>query len=62
MPMNDLLAQHQLAQHQAQNATTDEERERFADLESYYAAKIDAWRDALDLPNQGWPNDAAGAN
>ena len=62
MPMNDLLAQHQLAQHKAQTATTDEERTHFADLESYYAAKIDAWRSALDLPNQGWPNDAAGAN
>ena len=62
MPMNDLLAQHQLAQHQAQNAATDEERTHFADLESVYAAKIEAWRAALDLPNDGWPGDAAGEN
>lgn len=62
MPINDLLAQHQLAQLNAQTAETDEERTHFADLESYYAAKIDAWRSALDLPNDGWPRDAAGAN
>ena len=62
MPMNELLARHQLAQHKAQTATSDEERTRFADLESYYAAKIDAWRSALDLPPEGWPNDAARAN
>lgn len=62
MPMNDLLAQHRLAQHKAQTATSHEERMHFADLESYYAAKIEAWREALDLPNEGWPSGAAGAN
>ena len=62
MPINDLLAQHQLAQLNAQAAATDEERTHFADLESYYAAKIDAWRAALDLPNEGWPSGAAEAN
>lgn len=62
MPINDLLAQHQLAQLNGQTASTDEERTHFADLESYYAAKIDAWRAALDLPSDGWPKDAAGAN
>jgi hypothetical protein len=62
MPINDLLAQHQLAQLNAQNAATDEERMHFADLESLYAAKIEAWREALGLPNEGWPGDAAGAN
>ena len=55
MPMNDLLAQHQLAQHKAQNANTGEERTHFADLETVYAAKIAAWRAALDLPQDGWP-------
>lgn len=62
MPMNDLLARHQLAQHKAKAATSDEERTHFADLESYYAAKIEAWRAALDLAPDGWPSGAAGAN
>lgn len=62
MPMNDLLARRQLAQHKAQTATSDVERAHFADLESYYAAKIDAWRAALDLPGDGWPSSAAAAN
>jgi hypothetical protein len=46
MPINDLLAQHQLAQLNARNATSDEERSAFTDLESYYAARIAAWRAA----------------
>jgi hypothetical protein len=58
MPVNDLLAQHQLAQLNAQNAATDEERTRFIDLESVYAAKIEAWRAAIGLSNDGWPGDA----
>ena len=61
MPMNDLLAQHQLAQHKAQNATTGEERTHFADLETVYAAKIAAWRAALDLPQDGWPAESKAA-
>lgn len=55
MPINDLLAQHQMAQLNAQTATSDEERAHFADLESVYARKIEAWRAALDLPQDGWP-------
>lgn len=55
MPMNDLLAQHQLAQLNAKTATTEEERAHFVDLEEVYASKIDAWRAALDLPPEGWP-------
>ena len=62
MPMNDLLAQHQLAQHRAQNAESDEERTHFADLETVYAAKIEAWRAAPDLPQDGWPGGAPAAN
>lgn len=62
MPINDLLAQHQLAQLNAQTARTDEERTHFADLESVYAAKIEAWRAAIGLSGDGWPGDAAGAN
>lgn len=56
MPMNDLLAQHQLAQLNARTAESDEDRARFSDLESIYAAKIEAWRAALELPSTGWPN------
>lgn len=56
MPINDLLAKHQLAQLNAQTATSDEDRLHFIDLESVYAAKIEAWRAALDLPQDGWPN------
>lgn len=55
MPMNDLLAQHQLAQLKAREAGSSQERARFADLESLYAEKIEAWRAALGLPNEGWP-------
>jgi hypothetical protein len=55
MPINDLLAQHQLAQLNARNATSDEERSAFTDLESYYAARIAAWRAALELEPEGWP-------
>lgn len=62
MPINDLLARHQLAQLSATSAATTEERTRFADLESVYAAKIEAWRTALGLPNDGWPSDAASLN
>lgn len=61
MPINDLLAQHQLAQLNASNAASDEERTHFADLESVYAAKIAAWRAALDLPPEGWPSGATPA-
>ena len=61
MPMNDLLAQHQLAQHKAQTAPNDAERKHYSDLESVYAAKIDAWRTALDLPDEGWPRHASPA-
>lgn len=62
MPVNDLLAQHQLARLNAQNATSEEERAAFADLEAYYAARITAWREALELPQTGWPGQAADAN
>lgn len=62
MPINDLLAQHQLARLSAAAATSEEERTAFAGLESYYAAKIDAWRAALDLPRDGWPGGASTAN
>jgi hypothetical protein len=62
MPINDLLAQHQLAQLNARAAGSDEERTAFTDLESYYAARIAAWRAALDLPPDGWPSTAAEAN
>lgn len=55
MPINDLLARHQLAKLNANAAQTDEERAHYTDLESAYAAKIEAWRTALDLPAEGWP-------
>lgn len=55
MPINDLLAQHQLARLHASAAPTDEERAAFIDLEEVYAAKIDSWRAALGLPREGWP-------
>lgn len=61
MPINELRAQHQLAQHNARTATSDEERAAFADLESYYAARIEAWRAALGTPPEGLPA-AANAN
>lgn len=59
MPINHLLAQHQLAQLNASNARSEEERARFVDLETVYAEKIEAWRTALDLPSEGWPTRAA---
>ena len=55
MPMNDLLARHQLARLNAQNAASPEDRATFAGLEAYYAERIEAWREALDLPRAGWP-------
>lgn len=55
MPVNDLLAQHQLARLNAQNAASPEDRAAFADLETYYAERIGAWRAALNLPQGGWP-------
>lgn len=59
MPINDLLARHQLAQLRTRTAPSEEERTASADLESYYAAKIEAWRTALSLPREGWPRDRA---
>lgn len=55
MPINDLLAKHQLAKLKADHAANDESRSHFVDLESVYASKIEAWRSALDLPQDGWP-------
>jgi hypothetical protein len=55
MPLNDLLAQHQSAQHKAHTATTEAERTRFVGLETIYAAKIAGWRAALGLSGEGWP-------